>query len=448
MVLEMLPGVSEVAMLGDKVLQSPALLLFPSVVILELLYLSVAGLAVLRSHGHGHGRSWAGRFQSLPPLATRPRVSCIVTCYNEGSVVERTLLSLLDQDYPGFIEILPVIDGAVQNQQTLLGVQRTQFSIGEWANRRLRVVPKWIRGGRPSSLNAGLSVATGDIVLALDGDTSFDRDMISRLLAHFGQSGVIAVAGTLRVRNCRTNLLTQLQALDYVVFRQFVRAGLGQLNVVNNVPGAHGAFRADVLRAVGGWDNGTAEDVDLALRLKKYFAGHPGWRIAAAPDVISHTDVPARWKEFLRQRLRWEGDPVYLHFRKHGPSLRPGLMGWRNGLFALWYGVVFQMLMPPALLLGLILLVLSPYHQAALLAFAFAYAIYLVAVTLLFLAHLGRTSERPGSDVWLAGWLPIYPLFVFLLRGWSGLAVWHSLLIGSHRDTAMAPWWVLRKGRF
>lgn len=445
MIQELLPGALEIAVLAGEVLHSPALLLFPSLVILEVLYLFGAWLAVLCCRRRSGG---APVLPGLPPLPSRPSVSCLVTCYSEGAVVERTILSLLDQDYAGLIEVLPVIDGAAQNRDTLCSALGTQSLLAGRMDRRLRIVPKWIRGGRPSSLNAGLSLATGDIVLALDGDTSFDRDMITRVVAYFGCPGVIAVAGTLRVRNCRSSLLTRLQSLDYLVFRQFVRAGLGLLNVVNNVPGAHGAFRADVLRAVGGWDNGTAEDVDLALRLKKYFAGHRGWRILAAPDVISHTDVPAGWKEFLAQRLRWEGDPFFLHFRKHGPSLRRGLMGWRNALFVLWYGVVFQVLMPPMLLLGLVLLLISPYHAAALMAFSAAYGFYLLMVALLFLTHLGVTSERRRNDMRLAGWLVVYPFFVFLVRGWSGLAVFHNLLVGSHRDSAMAPWWVLRRGRF
>lgn len=451
MILELISCASDLGALGCRVLRAPELVLFPILVCIESLYLFVVGLAVLRSGGRRRNARQGVRFferRQLTALPARPRVSCIVTCYSEGSVVERTILSLLDQDYPGLIEVLPVIDGAIQNRETLACVRHTRRLLAARANRRLLVLPKWSRGGRPSSLNAGLSVATGDIILALDGDTSFDRDMVSRLIGYFGQPDVVAVAGTLRVRNSSACLLARLQALDYVIFRQCVRAGLGRYNVVNNIPGAHGAFRADVLRAVGGWDNGTAEDVDLVLRLKKYFADQPRWRIVAAPDVISHTDVPARWSEFLRQRLRWEGDPLYLHLRKHGPSLRPGLMGWRNCLFTLWYGLVFQVLMPPALLLGLMFLTLSPDHMAALMAFAVGYGVYLLMATLLFLVHLGVTSERPRSDVWLAPWLTVYPLFVFLLRGWSGLAVWHNLLVCAHRDTAMAPWWVLRKGRF
>lgn len=436
-------GASMVAALA---VMPPEVLPFLVLVALELLYLLAVAVAVLLRQDAATGPSPRYGPAGLLSLPVLPKVSCIVTCYSEGELVARTLRSLLDQDYEGDIEIIPVIDGAVQNVDTLASA--LALGAAGAGRRRLRVVPKWIRGGRASSLNAGLAVAGGDIVMALDGDTSFDRDMVSRMVRHFRPAGVVAVAGTLRVRNRADGLLTQLQSLDYLVFRHFVRAGLGALNTVNNIPGAHGAFRRDVLRAAGGWDNGTAEDVDVALRLKKHFGKRPGWRIAAAPDVISHTDVPARWSEFLRQRLRWEGDPVYLFLRKHGAGLRPDVLGWRNFLFAAWYALLFQILMPPAFLVALGLLVLSPNGAIAVYAFALGYGAYLAVATLLFLLHLALTSERPRDDVRLAPWLLLYPLFVFLVRAWSGVAVMHSLLLRSHRDTSMAPWWVLRKSRF
>jgi cellulose synthase/poly-beta-1,6-N-acetylglucosamine synthase-like glycosyltransferase len=42
-------------------------------------------------------------------------------------------------------------------------------------------------------------------------------------------------------------------------------------NVLNNISGAFGAFRASTLKLIGGWDNGSAEDIDITLRLKNYF---------------------------------------------------------------------------------------------------------------------------------------------------------------------------------
>lgn len=447
---------------------SPNLVLFPFLVLLESLYLAFAALAVgcrvlrLRRLGGDSCSSlqsfWRVRpvasampegCDGLPLLSALPMVSCIVTCYGEGRLVTRTLSSLLEQDYAGSIEVLAVVDGAVQNFTTWgAAMDMTAAQAGaSFPSRALRVIPKWVRGGRASTLNAGLVLARGQIVLALDGDTSFDHDMVARAVRYFREPGVVALAGTLRVRNEGENLLTRLQALDYAIYRQFVRAGLGELNILNNIPGAHGAFRREVLLMAGGWDNGSAEDVDMSLRLRKCLGRHPGWRLRAAPDVIGHTDVPARWGDFFRQRLRWEGDPFYLFMRKHGSSLRPRCMGWRNWIYAMWYGPVFQMLMPVTMLLGLGLMLGDPARVAVQVSLA-GYGAFFVIAALVLALHLALISERPGRDARLAWLLPLYPGFIFALRAWSGVAVLHSALMRSHRDSSMAPWWVLRKGRY
>lgn len=447
----------------------PLAWLLPLLVLVELVYLAVV-VAFLcsakvarevgpfpfwgrKSPGYCLGGAAAARqggevdsAASLTPLALRPCVSCIVTCYGEGALVGRTLRSLLDQSWPGPLEVLAVVDGAIQNEMTLAAAQVVQADRRR-PPRRLMIIPKWVRGGRASTLNAGLAVCRGELVLALDGDTSFDRDMVARLVECFRAPGVVAVAGTLRVRNADRNLLTGLQALDYTLFRQLVRAGLGSLNIVNNIPGAHGAFRREVLLCAGGWDNGTAEDVDLSLRLRKCLGRYPGWRLRAAPDVIGHTDVPEKWGEFLRQRLRWEGDPAFLFLRKHSRSLRPATMGWRNWSFAVWYGLGFQGLLPLAYLLAFAALFILPLG-AALLSVGVAWGLHAVGCLTLLLVQVTGVSDRPAEDARRLRLLPLYSWFIFLLRAWSGLAVIHSLMARSERDSSMAPWWVLRKSRF
>jgi len=146
-----------------------------------------------------------------------PRVSCIITCYAEGRDVSKTILSLAEQLYPGFIEIIAVVDGALQNAPTLQAAREASSLVARTPRRQVLVLPKWQRGGRVSSLNAGLSVATGEVVMALDGDTSFDNDMVRNATRHFDDPGVVGVAGNLRVRNAKRSLVARLQALEYVV---------------------------------------------------------------------------------------------------------------------------------------------------------------------------------------------------------------------------------------
>jgi len=59
--------------------------------------------------------------------------------------------------------------------------------------RKVRVIPKWQRGGRVSTLNSGLFFAKHDIVINVDGDTSFDNDMTINMVKHFQSSNTLAV---------------------------------------------------------------------------------------------------------------------------------------------------------------------------------------------------------------------------------------------------------------
>src|SRR2546430_15967170 len=87
---------------------------------------------------------------------------------------------------------LPILDGAVQNRVTLTALRALQSYVNARKLRRLEIVPKLQRGGRVSSLNQGLALASGEIVMALDGDTSFDNDMVRHAVRHFADANVVA----------------------------------------------------------------------------------------------------------------------------------------------------------------------------------------------------------------------------------------------------------------
>ena len=279
-------------------------LLFRFVPFVLFLELPVYLLILLGALRHALRRDFA-----TPRACTQfPRVTCLVTCYNEGEAVARTITSLAEQRYPGFIEIIPLVDGAIQNHRTYAAARAMEPVVRRMANRSLRVVPKWQRGGAVSSLNLGLQLATGEVVLAVDGDTSFDNDMVRHMACHFNDPAVIGVAGNLRVRNAGVNLLTRLQALEYLLAINVSRVGQGEFGVVHVISGALGGFRRSFLEKMGGYDSGTAQDGDITLRMKHYFGRHPHLRLVFEPRAIGHTDAPETWRTFFRQRQRWDGD--------------------------------------------------------------------------------------------------------------------------------------------
>lgn len=411
---------------------------FPAVMLLELplTLLVLAGamrrFARLRSRRHVRDPRYM------------PAVSCLITCYSEGRDVQQTLRSLCEQTYPGSIELIPVVDGAVANVATLQAVRTFRIPSGMAGIRRLRPIAKWQRGGRVSSLNAGLAHANGEIVMALDGDTSFDNDMVSVIVREFADPQVPAVSGSLRVRNAANGWVTRLQALEYLLSIHLAKAGLGEWSLVNNVSGAFGAFRRDFLRQIGGWNTHTAEDLDLTLRIKSY-RGRRALHIPFAADAIGHTDAPTTLRQFLNQRLRWDGDLCFLYLRKHWHSLHPRLLGWPNFLMTLITGLLFQLVLPFLIMAYLLTAVATqPVHESLALM-GLMYVFYLGLTLAMYAAMLLLVSERPRQDLRLALAVPAFPLFMMLQRLWSVVAILNELLRRGHEETSMAPWWVLKK---
>ena len=388
------------------------------------------------------------RLRPAPKPDRYPSVSCLVTCYSEGKDVAKTIESLAHQTYAGYIEIIAIIDGAVQNRDTLQAAQAQLSVVNAMPNRRLIVLPKWQRGGRVSSLNAGLTMATAEVLMALDGDTSFDNDMVANATRHFQDPKVMALAGCLRVRNASESLVAGLQALEYIVSIGGGKTGLAEYNIINNISGAFGVFRASMVRRIGGWDAGTAEDLDITLRIKQYFGRHPGLRIAFDPHAVGHTDAPTSWRVFFKQRMRWEGDLYYLLVRKYLRNIRPSLLGWRNFWFTVFNGFVMGLAMPFFILFYTVLMLWLMPLGVVLGLLGFIYLVYLALGIFFYLLYLVTVSERPRQDAGYLLLLPLMPLFAFVCRLHTAIAILQEAVTRSHLDSSMAPWWVLRKTKY
>jgi cellulose synthase/poly-beta-1,6-N-acetylglucosamine synthase-like glycosyltransferase len=412
-------------------------MLFPAFLMFELPMIIIVLLGVLR---------WfARRRTSVPKISVyRPKVSCIITCYSEGMDVQTTLLSLCEQTYGGHIEMIPVVDGATVNQPTLDAVRSFKVDPQLYPKRHLRPIAKWQRGGRVSSLNAGLSLAGGEIVMALDGDTSFDNNMVASIVRHFEDPKVPAVAGSLRVRNVWGSWVTAMQALEYLLSIHMSKIGLSEWNLVNNVSGAFGAFRRSFLVKIGGWNTHTAEDLDLTLRIKSYFKRHD-LRIPFEPEAVGHTDAPATLSQFLMQRLRWDGDLFFLYIRKHNHNISPTLLGWRTFLMILLTGFFFQLVLPFIIFIYTLLALFILPGKTLLFLFALIYLLYLMITLLMFFAMLVMVSDRPRQDMVLGLLVPFFPLFMLLLRCWSVVAMLNEIFRRGHEESSMAPWWVLSR---
>ncbi|MGF1757055.1 glycosyltransferase [Photobacterium sagamiensis] len=426
-----------------SVRQAPSVLamLLPMLLVFEvpLMMLTLAGIL-----------KWFSRQNQVRPKVERrrlPNVSCIITCYAEGEAIYSTIETLKEQLYSGQIEIIAVIDGAKQNANTYQAALACVEGFNGYANRRLVLLPKWQRGGRVSTLNSGLAVATGDIIINVDGDTSFDNNMVDEIVACFDDPHVPAVGGALRVRNLKNGILTRMQGIEYMISMHGGKTGLSEWNLINNISGAFGAFRSDFLRNIGGWDTHTAEDLDLTIRIKHYLKRHPELRIGFAPHAIGHTDAPDTVISLANQRLRWDGDLLFLYLRKHIFSLTPRILGWKTFIYTMLFGVGQNVVLPLLVTIYTWWLIFSyPYEVVSALFFGL-YLIYLLLSVVNFLVFILAVSERPGQDVKLFFWLALFPIYTLIIRMWAAVALLNEIFRRAHEESGMAPWWVLKRGK-
>jgi len=232
-----------------------------------------------------------------------PSVCVILTGYNEQENIEANLHSLWGS-YPK-LEIIMVDDGSTDQTFTLA----RRFIQGRLG---IRLLGKPRRGGKSSSFNFALQYTSAEIVVNMDTDTEIAADAIWRIVTPFRDPRVGVVSGCVLVRNSYTNLLTWLQALEYLLGIFIGRMVSHRLNVLSIASGALAAFRRTALLRVGGWDPGPGEDGDITIRIRK-----AGYLAAFAPHAQCMTSVPTNLWWLFKQRQRWNRSVIRNRCRKH-----------------------------------------------------------------------------------------------------------------------------------
>ncbi len=300
---------------------------------LAIAYVFVAGIGLVSARALIIGL--LALVEKMRPAPTEhpefcPRVSVLIPAFNEEDVIVETVRAALESNYPQS-EVIMVDDGSTDRTS-----QHLQKNFA--GDPRLRLY-RQVNQGKSAALNRALAEATGDIVATIDADTSIDRDAISKLVRHFADTRVGAVAGNAKVAN-RDRWLTRWQALEYITSQNLEKRAFDLLNCITVVPGAVGAFRAEAIRACGGFPSDTlAEDTDLTLAIRRR-----GWRILYDDEAIGRTEAPETLGALVRQRFRWTFGTLQAVW-KHRDTLarrRYGTLGW----VALPNVFLFQILLP------------------------------------------------------------------------------------------------------
>jgi cellulose synthase/poly-beta-1,6-N-acetylglucosamine synthase-like glycosyltransferase len=271
------------------------------------------------------------RKRKVPAGEYAPQVAVLIPAYNEETVIVRTIRSVLNSDYTN-LRVLVIDDGSSDNTfEVAREAYRAEIAAG-----KLTVLTK-PNAGKAEALNFALQHVDEEIYVGIDADTVIAADAISKLVCHFADPRVGAVAGNAKVGN-RVNLWTSWQALEYITSQNFERRALDLFDVVTVVPGAIGAWRTAAVHTGGDYPiNTVAEDADLTMSLLQQ-----GYKVIYEDRALAFTEAPVNARGLMRQRFRWSFGTLQAVF-KHKHAFRTNRA---MGLFALPNIVVFQILLP------------------------------------------------------------------------------------------------------
>ena len=230
----------------------------------------------------------------------------MTTVRNEARNIAALLDSLVIQEGP--LEVV-VVDAGSEDA--------TRDVVKEY-EKRYDFVHLYLRGGtRGAGRNFGIARARGEAVAFIDGD---------------------AIANPFWLRELRDGLRTadvvagRTIQIGYRPFEELERVELIIQDVDVTYPSSNLAYRKNVLKGIGGFDEWfvTAEDIDLNLRAVR--AGH---RIAFRAGAIVYHRTRDSYFDFVKQAF-WNGAGRKQLTLKHGTlwgQYRPLEMARREGNF-------------------------------------------------------------------------------------------------------------------
>lgn len=292
-----------------------------------------------------------------------PRISLIITVYNEERRIRDKIEDSLAIDYPSDkLEIIVASDGSTDS---------TEQIAAEYAGRGVRVVRAPERLGKENAQLHAIRATDGEILVFSDVATRIPPDALGRMARYFSAPDVGAVSSEDRFIARNGEVAGEGAYVRYEMWLRHLESRLAGL------VGLSGSFFAARRSVCADWDIHSPSDFNTALSCAR-----SGLRAVSAPDVLGYyQDIKDQGKEYQRKvRTVLRGMTAIARHPDVLNPLRFGLFAWQ-----VWSHKLMRWLVP-CFLVGLLVtsLHLSSQGGVYLMALLAQLAFYGLAL----LAHL------------------------------------------------------------
>lgn len=191
-----------------------------------------------------------------------PSTSIVMTVVNEERHLADAIERLLEQDYPGDLEIVVAVGPSRDRTREVAEAVAA-------AHDHVTVVDN-PSGRTPAGLNAAIAASTGEVIVRIDGHAMVPRDYVStgvRVLEESGADnvgGIMAAEGTNDFEDAVARAMTSKFGVGGASFHVGGEAGPALTVYL-------GCFRRTALERVGGYDETMvrAQDWEMNLRIRE-----------------------------------------------------------------------------------------------------------------------------------------------------------------------------------
>ncbi len=226
-----------------------------------------------------------------------PVYSVLVPLYRESAVLHQIVGSLKALDYPASrLDIKLVVEE--DDDTTTTALKRITLP----GHFEVVTVPDIGPHTKPKALNHALFLARGELVTIFDAEDIPHPRQLRSAAEHFATApeNMACLQARLTWYNANETWLTRLFTIEYASHFDVILPVLAEMRVPLPLGGTSNHFRADALRAVGGWDPfNVTEDADLGFRLAR-----AGWKTGCLPST-TWEEACCTVRPWILQRARW-----------------------------------------------------------------------------------------------------------------------------------------------
>jgi glycosyltransferase involved in cell wall biosynthesis len=215
-------------------------------------------------------------------------VSVVIPIYNEEKTIEKTIRSLLHQNYRGKFEII-----VVDSEST----DKTVEIVKNFLKKSKKIKLFFIKDRNiAKARNVGIKNSRGEIIAFIDAGRIAPKNWMKKIVEILEDKNIEGVGGGFRLLNkSNLNVFEKFTALDKIYRTESKR------KYVDIVCTGNAAFRKKAITGIGGFDEKFAkrgENSDFCYRMVEN-----NGKILASPDIFVYYNDSYDIKKFLKEHF-------------------------------------------------------------------------------------------------------------------------------------------------